>query len=76
MERTIELTKILASLPVAVTHVFLIKCLTGEKDLSNFYYRTNLSENKTNVWEGRNESDWSIFPEWFTCLLKVNLLVG
>ena len=21
---------------------------------------------KANVWEGRNESDWSIFPDWFT----------
>ena len=40
--------------------VFLIKWLTN-KNLINFDYRTNLSEMKANVWEGRNESG-QFFP--------------
>ena len=42
------------------------KVFDQRKNLINFNYRTNLSEMKANVWEGRNESDWSIFPDWFT----------
>ena len=36
------------------------------KNLIDFNYRTNLSEMKANVCGGRNGSDWSIFPDWFT----------
>ena len=36
---------------------FLIKCLTGDKNLINFNYQTNFSKIKANVWEGRDESD-------------------
>ena len=38
---------------VAVRHVFLLQCLTGENFI-NFNYRTNLSEMKDKVWWGRN----------------------
>ena len=41
------------------------KCLTGEKSPINLNYRSTLSELKANVWEERNESDWSIFHDWF-----------
>ena len=42
------------------------KVLDWRKNPIHFNYRTNLSEMKTNVWEGRHESDWSIFPDWLT----------
>ena len=31
----------------------------------NLNYRSTLSELKANVWEERNESDWSIFDDCF-----------
>ena len=43
-------------------HVCFYEVFDQQINLINFNYRTNLS----NVWEGRNESDWSIFPNWYT----------
>ena len=38
------------------------KSVRPAKILINFNYHANLSEMEANIWEGRNESDWSFFP--------------